>query len=145
MSNVRAEDLEKIEMAPLRTNGKKNVSKFKETFLEWSKSVDINCYTKMLDYKGNLVVQFIWLLILLGSTGATFFLIDKSIMDYLKYDVVTQIQIVNEIPTPFPTITFCDNNPFSSKKAEEFMQNVSIINDVNDDSDTIFKLAKHKA
>ena len=95
MSNARVEDLEKNEMVPLRTNRKKYVSKFKETFLEWSKSVDINCYSKMLEYKGNYLVQFIWLLILLSSTGATFFLIAKSIMDYLKYDIVTEIKMVN--------------------------------------------------
>ncbi len=128
---------------------KRSLLDARETFLEWSQSVDINCYTKMMDYKGNYLVQFIWFLILLGSTGATFFLIAKSIMDYLKYDVVTQIKIVNEIPTPFPTITFCDNNPFSSKEAEEFMKNISLLNNLHLDSyqnvSTLFQLAKLRA
>jgi hypothetical protein len=100
----------------------------------------------MMDYKGNYLVQIIWLLILLGSTGATCFLIAKSLMDYFKYEVTTQIKIVNEIPIPFPTITFCDNNPFSSKEAEEFMQNISLFNNLKLDSfqnvATLFQLAK---
>ena len=61
----------------------------KEIFISWSKSVDINVYTKMLDYRPNYKVQAIWLIILLGSTGATFYFISKSILDYLIYDVVS--------------------------------------------------------
>ena len=115
-----------------KTSFRSKLSNVKETFLSWSKSADINCYTKMMDYSGNYFVQFIWLVILLGSTGATFYLIAKSIMDYLKYDVTTQIQIVNELPTDFPTITLCDNNPFASNNAEEFMKNISIENNQNE-------------
>ena len=100
------------------------LSNVKETFLSWSKSADINCYQKMLDYSGNYFVQFIWLMILLGSTGATFYLIAKSIMDYSKYEVTSQIQVVNEIPADFPTITLCDNNPFASKFAENFITKI---------------------
>ena len=77
------------------------LSNVKETFLSWSKSVDINCYNKMINYSGNIVVQFIWLIILLGSTGATFYLIAYSIIGYLKYEVTSQIRVVNEIPTQF--------------------------------------------
>ena len=117
--------------------------------MNWSQRVDINCYKKIFDYKGNYLVQFIWLLILLGSTGATYYLISKSIIDYLKHNVTTQIKIVNEIPTEFPTITFCDNNPFSSKEAEEFMKNISILNNLNLDSfqnvSSLFQLAKLRA
>jgi hypothetical protein len=133
----------------VKPNFKINFSSMKQTFLEWSERVDINCYTKMLEYKGNVYVQFIWFVVLLGSTGATFFLIAKSITDYLAYEVTSQIRIVNEIPITFPTITFCDNNPFSSLKAQEFMQNISLTNNLTPNSieniSLIFNLAKLKA
>jgi hypothetical protein len=93
--------------------------KIKEILKTWSRNVDINCYTKIIDYRPNYKVQFIWLLILLGSTGATFYFISKSIIDYLKYDVVSQTNIVSEIPTEFPTVTFCDNNPLSTKYSQQ--------------------------
>ena len=32
----------------------------KEIFMDWSQRVDINVYTKMLDYRPNYKVQFIW-------------------------------------------------------------------------------------
>ena len=98
----------------------------------------------MFDYKGNLIVQFIWLLVLLGSTGATFYLITNSIIDYLKYDVITQITRVNEIPAPFPAITFCDNNPFSSKIAESFMEDSTLLKDIFNSTESL-KLTNHLA
>ncbi len=65
-------------------------------------------------------------------------------MDYLKYDATSQISLVNEISTQFPTVTFCDNNPFSTVYAEEFMQNISILYNQLDPG-VLFKLAKLKA
>jgi hypothetical protein len=97
----------------------------KSIFLAWSQSVDINCYTKMMAYRPNYKVQFIWLLILLGSTGATFYFISKSIIDFFNYDVVSQTTVINEVPTQFPAVTFCDNNPLSTKEAQIYMESVS--------------------
>jgi hypothetical protein len=102
----------------------------KEIFITWSKSVDINVYTKMIEYSPNYKVQLIWLLILFGSTGATFYFISKSILDYLKYEVVSQTNLVTEFPTDFPTVTFCDNNPFSTKYSESVWENVAKINEI---------------
>ena len=97
----------------------------KSIFFAWSQSVDINCYTKMMAYRPNYKVQFIWLLILLGSTGATFYFISKSVIDYFNYDVVSQTCVINEMPTQFPAVTFCDNNPFSTEEAKVFMEHVA--------------------
>jgi len=128
---------------------KSKLSSVKKTFLDWSEKADINCYTKMFDYKGNVCVQSIWFVVLLLSTGATFFLIAYTVIGYLTYDVTSQIRIINEIPITFPTITFCDNNPFSTLKAQEFMQNISQINNLAPNSfeniSLIFNLAKLRA
>jgi hypothetical protein len=69
----------------------------------------------------------------LGSTGATFYLIARSLMDYLKYEVTSQIKLIDEIPTKFPTVTFCDNNPFTSI-AQDFLQNISLLYKIQDQS-----------
>ena len=63
------------------TKGK--MRKIKTVFSTWSQSVDVNCYTKMLNYGPNYKVQFVWLLILIGSTAATFYFIGKSLIDFL--------------------------------------------------------------
>jgi hypothetical protein len=101
------------------------MEKLKKIFLTWSQSVDINCYTKMMAYRPNYKVQFIWLLILLGSTGATFYFISKSVIDFLNYDVVSQTSVINEVPTQFPAVTFCDNSPFSTEEAQIYMESVA--------------------
>jgi hypothetical protein len=96
----------------------------KQAFLEWSNKADINCWSKIIHYNGNYFIQILWLKVLIFSTIATFFLISKSIIDYLKYDVTSQIEIYNDIPAKFPTVTFCDNNPFKTKKAQELMDSI---------------------
>ena len=96
----------------------------KKVFLNWSRHVDINGYNKIFEYKNNLSVQLIWILILLMSTGATFWIISKNIMAYLNYDMSSQIDIINEMPAIFPTITICSNDPFTSKYAEKLYDNV---------------------
>ena len=46
-------------------------------------------------------------------------------LDFLQYDVVTKINIINESPITFPAITFCNLNGFSSDFA------TSLINSLN--------------
>ena len=109
-------------------------TKLKEIFSLWSQNVDINCYQKMLGYASNMKVQFLWLIILLGSTGATFYFITKSTLDYFTYDVVSKTSLLNEMPTQFPTITFCDNNPFSTRQAQTYMDMIAERNNISTSS-----------
>jgi hypothetical protein len=116
---------------------------FKEIFFKWSHNVDINCYQKMLHYgPNNIKIQFIWLFILLGSTGATFYFISKSLIDYLNYEVVSQTNVIYELPTQFPTITFCDNNPFSTFESQSFIEKIAFTNKVSTNSSYAFSLSQ---
>ena len=117
----------------------------KATFLSWSETVDINCYSKVFDYKKNHIAQLVWLTIFLCSTGATLFVITKSVSDFLNYDVVSLTEIVYERPSTFPTVTFCDNNPLSTKEAERLMQRVSNENSNLTDWYNLTELAKMQA
>jgi hypothetical protein len=97
----------------------------KKTFTNWSKKTDINGYSKIFKYKKNYVAQFLWLVILLALTGATFWLIAFNIQNYLSYNVVSQTEIVFEKPSLFPTITICDNDAYTTKEAEYLFENIS--------------------
>ena len=107
----------------LESSQTKSKSFLTGTFIKWSETVDINCYTKMIDYKGNLLCQFIWLVILLISTVSTFGLIATNVLSYTQFEVVSQTSIFDENPTTFPTVTFCDNNPLTSQVAEQLLDN----------------------
>ena len=103
----------------------------KEIFFAWSQNADINCYKKMLDYAPNYKIQFVWLIILLGSTLATFYFIAKSILDFWSFSVVSQTNLINDVPSQFPAVTFCDNNPFSSFESQLFMNKVAETNGIS--------------
>ena len=106
------------------------IKKLSEIFHLWSRNVDINCYTKILEYKTNFKAQLIWIFILLGSTGATFYFIIRSIIDFFDYDVVTKTSVINQKTTPFPTVTFCDSNPFTSLESQTLMESIAEANEI---------------
>jgi hypothetical protein len=108
------------------------ISLLLDTFVQWSSSCDNNCYTKVFEYK-SVVARILWLFILCASTFFTFYLIDVSIVNYLNYEVVTQIQVNTDtaMTTLFPAITLCDRNPFKTSVAEDFFYNTSDEHNIN--------------
>lgn len=54
-----------------------------------------------------------WVLSFIISISAcTYFIIDSTIY-FLKYDVVTKIDVIYEQPTPFPTVTICNRENYN--------------------------------
>ncbi len=103
----------------------KKLTLLSEAFFSWSKQVDINSYNKIFAYKQNKACQFVWLVIFLVLTCATFWIIILSIVNYLNYDVVTQIRVVYERPTQFPTVTICDNEAFKTYEAQILYEKIA--------------------
>ena len=101
------------------------IKKMKEIFLEWSLRTDLNCYTKIFVYRQWPLIGLIWLFILLVSSGITFWLIAKSISEYFNYSIVSQIGIVSETKSVFPTVTICDKNPLTTREAEDLFERVA--------------------
>ena len=129
------------------TNSKSKLSCLKDTLISWSLTVDINCYSKAFEYKNNLLIQLVWFLILFLSTCATFWLISLSIIGYLKYDVVTQTNVIQPTYTKFPAITVCNNDPFTSVESQKLYEDVAksngfnFSNQVNNDLNLLVKVA----
>jgi len=61
----------------------------------------------------NAFMKVTWFILFLASTGFCTWLTVKSIMDYLNYNVVTEIRIQTEIPFQMPAITICNSIPFT--------------------------------
>jgi len=103
-----------------------------DTFHHWSTSSDINCYTKVFEYK-SVFARILWLFILCASTFFTFYLIELSIFNYYNYEVVTQIQVNTDtaMTTLFPAVTLCDTNAFITSVAQDFFYNVSVENKID--------------
>ena len=105
---------------------KERIKNLREVFLNWSLTVDINGYNKIFHYREKSIwIKLLWIAILLASTGLTFCIIGLSIVAYLKYDVVTQTNLVYEIPTKFPAVTFCNVDPFTTKESQDLFELIS--------------------
>ena len=88
----------------------------KETCVLWSKRTDVNCYNKIFEYE-NFCVKTFWLFMFLASLGVTAWIISWTVLAYLQYNVVSQIDVVDVRPTQFPAVTLCDYNPYTTQQA----------------------------
>ena len=48
----------------------------------------------------------------------------KGITDYLEYDTVSKIEYITEIPTKFPTISFCNINPLMTNASQQVIEDL---------------------
>ena len=73
-------------------------------------------------------MKFVWIICLVISVIYTAYNILMSVLDYLQYDVITSVRVVNELPTEFPKITICNKNTYASKFAYDLLSNYSADN-----------------
>lgn len=97
----------------------------KETFKDWSHTVDINGYNKIFAYESNLYGQIPFILIFLASTFFTCWLVVLNVNSFLSYDVISKSEVIHERPTQFPTLTICDLNLFESPQARLLIEYVN--------------------
>ena len=65
--------------------------------------------------KKNYFLIIMWSISVLVCSGYLFYLTLSLIGSYLNYPVITSIDVFNESPTLFPTVTFCNLNDYSHK------------------------------
>ena len=107
-----------IEKVEVKTN------EMKKEFVKWSLLTKYDGYSKI--FQTNAIwVKILWTLLFLIFSGLTALLVIKNITDYLKYEVTSIIEVKIEKPSDFPTITICNNNPFTSIQAKYLMDNIS--------------------
>lgn len=69
-------------------------------------------------------IKILWLVSLILSSGFCFYLIIQSILDYSKFEVVTKIEILDQIPSSFPTISICNENSLLTNRSIELAQGI---------------------
>ena len=89
--------------------------KIKEILKEFGQLTTLHGIPNILRAK-YLTLKIIWILFFLIATAAAFYMISSSIINYLNFEVVTRITLVNEQPFDFPTITICNRNLFNTLK-----------------------------
>ena len=76
--------------------------------------------------------KIMWTLFFSFSFGFCSFTIIETFRLYLSWEYVTNIDVIQEIPTEFPAITICNLNPFATDYAQ------SILNDLIKQNQDVF-------
>ena len=69
--------------------------------------------------------KLFWSFFLIISSTYCFYSIAKSINSYLDWEVVTKIDVITEIPTQFPAVTFCNLDLFTTDYAKDILNKIS--------------------
>jgi hypothetical protein len=65
-------------------------------------------------------LRVFWLICILASSSGCWYLSAKSFANFFKNEVVTTITVVNEIPSEFFMVSFCDKNIFATEAGIEY-------------------------
>jgi hypothetical protein len=125
-------------MEEVRDEQEKPVSFFRECSeairkrIEYSTIIGLSCIV----LTQSKLVKTIWYLGVLTGAALTIYLIVINVKSYLQFNVVNQVQIVNEFPALLPVVTVCNLNYFTTPFSKDYLQNVSQILGMPDIFDT---------
>ena len=106
------------------TEKKNQIKKeIKEKFVELSSFSTSHGYPNIFRTK-YLSIKILWLFCLSIAIGLCLFLLIRGIKAYLEYGVVTSIEMVEERPALFPTISICDLNKFETNDSADLIKDV---------------------
>ena len=71
------------------------------------------------------VIQILWLTCFLASAGYMIYTIVELFIAYYAHEVTATTIRVQELPATFPSITFCNLNPFNEQYAHQYIVKVS--------------------
>lgn len=66
--------------------------------------------------------KILWIIFTVVSFGLCAYLLAKSIMQYLEFDVTSKIREDIRISIPFPTVSVCNVNPMVTPEANQFIR-----------------------
>ena len=79
-----------------------------------------------------IFLKILWLTFFIASTAACGFFIANSIMSYLRFEVVTKVQVIYEVPQLFPTVAICSSNVLNNNETIEFGKKILEKNGLTD-------------
>lgn len=72
----------------------------------------------------NRCVKVLWLICFLISAGWMTYMIYMTMANYLSWETVVKTEYILEIPTKFPTISFCNANPFMTPYSDALVHRI---------------------
>ena len=100
-------------MNKLRKSISVNINYIKGNFPEFSNTVTIDGFSNLARSSTKLEELF-WLLIISFSTCGLGYFVIHDILNYISFDVVTNIKMIQEHEMLLPTITICNMNSYKN-------------------------------
>ena len=73
-----------------------------------------------------LVFKIMWIVVFLCSSSFCFFLVHSSFVEYFKYEVTTNLRLMTESKSTFPTISFYNMNPLNTDYYVDLLKEANI-------------------
>ena len=73
----------------------------------------------------HLILKLVLSIFVVLASGLASYLIIKSVVSYFAYEVTTMTRTIFETPAPFPKVTFCNSNPFTTEYALDFLKRIN--------------------
>ncbi len=108
--------------AEIKKASRFKILKLQILFKEWCLSSSFQFLSKLYQYENNFQ-RLLWIIIFVTFSFGTFWFFIMGILDYLEFDVVSKIRVYNEKTIIFAYITICEIFPFSSKNANNLLEN----------------------
>jgi hypothetical protein len=94
---------------------------------DWAEKTPIHGVPRIVEPK-HRVIRVIWLVLCLGAFGLIAASIVENFIEYLAFDVLNSITIVDVAQLTFPAVTICNLNPFVTQEAIKFVATNTSIN-----------------
>lgn len=95
-------------------------SRLKRKFIEWSQSSTSHGYPNIFRTK-NLILRTMWFLFFLTGLSVAIYMVSRSILEYLNFDVTTKIRRLKTDTLVFPAVTICNINPFVTQAGANYV------------------------
>jgi hypothetical protein len=89
----------------------------KETIFVWAECSTIHGMYKLFFTKF-IAIRLIWILVFFTSAGFCIYMLTRSLLEFLAFDVLTKVVLIEETSAVFPQITICNANLFATNASE---------------------------
>ena len=69
-------------------------------------------------------MKILWTVCFLAAFGVCIWMIQQSVSDFLSYDTVSKIEVINEASPVFPSVSICNVNPLTTTDAQNLVGDV---------------------
>ena len=103
----------------------------KKLFIETARESTVHSLPQIFRRR-NRWSKLFWVLSFLSFSALCSYMITKSFISYYSYEVVTKFETIYENPTLFPVVSFCNQNPFATASAFEYVKSFFDSNNLTD-------------